>query len=246
MNEIRGEVGDLSRISAELRQSHSAATPTPQVSRIVKLCDQIDALSTLYGQEHPKLPGSTYLADIAQKLRNRLKTVDDMASSSKIVRTDPLVASSLSSIRRVIVQINSTIASLEAAQRQQSICTDYIDSMHVHVLDPILALVQQNLNLSANQDTQQIMSAAKNVTEAEETYKEACRRPIFVKVVTLKREAEQLQAALDDMLGPLREVTMNGKVARAFSQMEGASWHRNLINMLSFSISETLKHCRFR
>lgn len=246
LDKIRSDVSDMQSISNTLRDLYANVTATPQIARILKLCDQIDAIASLYGHETPKLPGSSYLADLTQKLRNRMKTVDDMASSSKIVRTDPVVASSLSSLRAIIHAIVSTIESLETAQRRRAVITDYIDYIHLNVLDPIISLVQQNSRLSANQDTQQILSAAKDVSDAEAEYKQAFMGEIFIKMLTFKRERQALQAALDDMLVPIRNVVKDSNVAATFLRMEGISWHRNLVNMLSCPTTEMLQHCRYR
>jgi hypothetical protein len=243
---VRGQVNKMQRASSMLRDLYATVTVSPQVTRILKICDQIDTHAAQYGQEIPKLPGTSYLQDFAQKVKNRLKTIDDMASSSKLVRTDAFVVSSLSTFRSIIQQIVSTIELLERSHRQISIVTDYIDYIHVNVMDPINSLVQQNSNLSANQDTQQILSAAKGVNVAESTYREMCTVGVLIKAVTLKKEAEALSAAIDDMLTPLREVVKNKKVSDAFLKMDGVSWRQNLVNMLSFSIEEMLEHCRFR
>lgn len=243
---IREHVHAMQVASDTLRALYTNAPVSPQMTRILKLCDQIDSLSSQYGQEIPKLPGSSYLQDFSHKLRNRLKNVDDMASSSKLVRTDAAIVSSTSLFRSLIQQIVTTIELLEDRQRQLSIVTDYIDYVHLHVLGPIANLVQQNSSLSANQDTQQILSAAKEVSDAEASYRQMCTGDIFVKNMTLKKEAVAIQEAIDDMLAPLREIVKNRKVTDEFSKMSGTSWHRSLVNMLSCPIDEMLKHCRFR
>ena len=100
---------DLSSITAELGslrtsfvqflsqsssiRSASGILPNTQSNRIFKICDQIDSLAdTIKSMNQPScsLPDSDWLKEFSQKVKNKLKVIDEMAASTKLTKTSGL------------------------------------------------------------------------------------------------------------------------------------------------------------
>ena len=189
---MKKSVKDLCSIATELREisSKSAGAASSQISkqeRVMKLCDQVETLSHLFRDTDNQLPGTTHIAELCRKCRSTMKTIDDMASSSKLARTDTALVDRLSQVRIMIHQIFNTVELLESNQRVQSITTDYIDYIRIQIREPTLQLLQQNSYLAAQNDTQTIMKCEKNVRDAEALYNATCISPVFVQWASLKR-----------------------------------------------------------
>jgi hypothetical protein len=199
---------DLSSIATELREmSKSVGAASSQMSkqeRVLKLCDQVDSLSYLFRDSETQLPGTSQIAELCRKCRSTMKTIDDMASSSKLARTDTALVDKLSHVRIIIHQIFNKVEQLESNQRIQSISTDYIDYIRIQIREPTLQLLHQNSLLSAQNDTQTIMKCEKNVRDAEAFYNAACISPVFVKWASLKRNS----VSFDDFHCPFFRINL--------------------------------------
>jgi hypothetical protein len=188
LRNLKSLVSEVTVLAGELREVYAKAI-TPQASRVIKLCDQIDFLCQVCAGDVVVLPGTSFVTDLVQKMRNRIRTVEDMASSSKLARTDSLVADKLAVFRTLLQQISETLELIEIGQSKEAIIMDYIDYIHNHVLDPIQRLLHQNSLISAHTDTQHIITCAKSVEEAEAAYKRACIADVFQNWLSLKQNA---------------------------------------------------------
>lgn len=241
LRNLKTLISEVTVLAGALRDAHTKVS-TPQATRVIKLCDQIDFLCQVCTAEVPVLPGTSFVTDLVQKMRNRIRTVEDMASSSKLARTDTLVVDKLAVFRSLLHQISETLEVIESRQSKEAITMDYIDYIQNHVFDPMQRLLHQNSLISAHNDTQHIITCANSVKAAEDAYKEACTATIFKKWLALKHDAQQLQEGVEEMLSPLRSAAKHPSVAARISRHDGDMWKR----LLPHSSQELLKNCRLR
>lgn len=189
------------------------------------------------------LPDSDYLKDLISKTRNRLRTIEEMASSKNLSRADVGNGQGPLAIRDTVLNILNILERLEKFQLKQIMITDYITNIKSIVHQPLLTYAKKIENLPSLKyllDTLNSESVVLNKTQ--EKYNVISKIPILLEVSQLKIELEELENILFDNIEHIKIIfeyfiSKNDGKTNSFSNIQ---WVRNLSSILSYSNIELL------
>eukprot|EP01041_Mallomonas_annulata_P000562 gene562-1083_t len=204
LEEIHHHILFLETLTAKLRKLHSGpvSQPSQQHSRLTRFCDQLESLTTI--QTPPALPDTESLKDYIQKVRSKLKTIDDMASSPKLFRKEADVDEISRSIRNTTHSIFECVDELEESLSKQSILTDHLGELNTSYLHPLSALLRKYEELPPALSANDVILLAQNIEHAEEAYNKSKSVDVLQQVARMKAEAEYIEGIVNAMLLPLR------------------------------------------
>jgi predicted site-specific integrase-resolvase len=203
LRSIQSTINSIHNISVSLREV-AAAQPqaAAQLSaRCIKLCDQLDTyLVQQFGSAPPILPGASHVTELCQRLKNRIKTVDDMASSSKLTKSDEIIQSKLTSLRNHFHDLQSQIEDLEALHSNKSIVTEFIDEVKVP-LDALSKLLEERARLSEGKSSRErVIEIHGSISSQRSRGSAALCNEAMHRWIVLQELRARLEIALSDML----------------------------------------------
>lgn len=233
--------------------------PTQQLNRVLKICDQIDSLPSVENIGLNTLSDFDNLKDIGLKLRNKLKIIDDMASSTKLTKTSGLEAGI--KIRTMVSSIISNIGScllllfvhyfihiLFFHQDSMDICTakqlvllNHLSSLQEGIQKPVFQLVTR---ISQLMTEHREMEKSFKLKELEAV----ADRPKAKKLETrtkLRSEVESIERIVEETLRPIRVVLKKKATFLPSPNTSGENypWMNTLSTLLSCSESDLLRRC---
>lgn len=195
----------------------------------------------VYGSVIPTLPDSEYLRDFIQKVRNKLRTLDEMASSPKLFKKDAEVDKISQFIRNSIRSAMLAVEDLDESSSKQSALTDHIGELCQLYLRPLSHLITTYSSLPLPMNVAELIVACHSVEAAEDTYSRARSSHCLLNVAKLKYEAECIEAVLCQMLSPLRVIARTSR--SPMPRREASSAYRVLVPLLLSPEEEFLARC---
>ncbi len=168
----------------------------------------IEHIDSIFEHVEPKptLPCNSFLDDLISKLRRKLKTIEEIASSTKLMKVDSENLSTLT-LRQTIQNLISEINFLEVIRGKQIVLINHISNIKDTILVPLQTALIQHENLQQDMNAfDDLNQYYENVESAKAVYLNFRESTMFIQMATLKHEAEYIENILNDMLIPLRDV----------------------------------------
>jgi hypothetical protein len=194
------------------------------------------------GFQPPLLPSSDYIDDFITKLRKKLKTIDEMASSTKLTKTEGDNNSILSTvnIRQTVQTILHELDTLEKLKNNHNILISYINEIKISLFIPLNSLLNEYDSITPN--TNDIKTCIDNRNITHNMYMNLCESMMFTEIATCKKEAEDIEILVHELLNPLRNIIRNLQHSSS-STLRDPIWSQALLPLLSCQTGELLARC---
>jgi hypothetical protein len=189
------------------------------------------------------LPDSDYLKDLISKIRSRLRTIEEMASSKNLSRADVGNGQGPLAIRETVLNILNILERLEKYQLKQIMITDYISNIKSIVHQPLLNYAKKIENLPPLQSLLVTLNSESILlNKSQDKYKVISKVPILLEVSQIKIELEGLENILIDLLAPIKTIfeyfiSKNDGKTNSFSSLQ---WVKNLSSIILYPNKELL------
>lgn len=227
------------------RTNQTTALPSTSASissnRKFKIGEQIDSLLSQFGKSPPVLPHNEFIDDFLQKIRKKLKGMEDDEAVIRFTRFDLQNKNLTVNIRAVVSTLLHEAEILDSLKSKQSITCSYLSEIKSQVHIPLSSLLNKYSRLPSLSDSNEYYTASHLYASVESAYAVARSNPLLVHVASCKAEAEYIESEVEEMLKPLRQTA---KIITKLSSVRRESvWSQSLLPLLACPTGELLARC---
>jgi hypothetical protein len=221
--------------------SSSSSSSSSSSKKGHKGTDPIDSLISQYGTSPPLLPHNEFLEEFIQKLRKKLKFVDEASSAVKFTRSDLQNRNTSVPSRAVVNAILSEVDILELLKAKQLFSCNYLSEIKSQVHSPLTSLLNKYSQLPALMDATELSTAAQQLHSHETAYNALRSCALFQHIASQKQEAEFIESEVNEMLRPLRQAAKT--ITKLSNVRRESVWSRILLPLLACPTGELMARC---
>lgn len=238
---IEVRIAKVKEYSHEYRSSASTIT-TPLATRIQKVCDHIEningvalnrlelekVMSSNGAQPLTFLPDRTQLYDFIHRLKDKLKAIDELASSKKTDnskaknakfassnRSESKKAQELNAIKAELKKLATLLEELRVIIEDKRVILDYYGSMKLNVHVPLNDIFYRISTLPSIDDAKAIAQISfHDLKRCEDQYNSARVSDGLVTIAQLNSEIEFIEMEISSLTKPLADTLSISKTSR--------------------------------
>lgn len=170
-----------------------------QQKTLLKLCDQIEAFVQQRPTDRPILPDAEY-RKLCMRLRNRLRAVEEQASSSRIQKIDGESGALSHNVRNTMQRIIDLYSNIEAAFLSMPVLLDHITIIK-SVLSESVARIIDSLQAKNNEEIEYI-EVSERLKKVKQEY-DILRSSPLLQEIAMSKEALRLATDNASQVGHL-------------------------------------------
>lgn len=225
-------------------------------SKFQKVVDHLESLAQLEARV-PRLLDADFLKELSSKFRSKLKTIEEVLSSSKTSKKESELKTGIAEIRSEVAAITSLLDNFDSYQAQQCFLLNHHSRIKEKIHKPIQEILSEVEAFGSFDKLKGAeLSTNKMLNNCKQAYETARRHPVLQSTALLKTEAEYIENILMNIISPLQELSSVVSVSSTesivavsdeFSEKESAilanMWPAFFVKLLRCSTSEFLVRC---